>query len=56
MGDRDEEEELKMALRMSLHGSPPMQESPEAEARRKQRELIASLSAGGLRIPCNAPR
>ncbi|KQJ82594.1 ubiquitin carboxyl-terminal hydrolase MINDY-3 [Brachypodium distachyon] len=57
MGDRDEDEELQMALRMSLHGSPPAQpepkrskppstagESPEAEARRKQRELMAAAA------------
>ncbi|KAF7001759.1 hypothetical protein CFC21_017366 [Triticum aestivum] len=62
MGDRDEEEELQMALRMSLHGSPPAQpepkrskppspagESPEAEARRKQRELMAAAAEKRLR-------
>uniref|UniRef100_A0ACD5UA46 Uncharacterized protein n=2 Tax=Avena sativa TaxID=4498 RepID=A0ACD5UA46_AVESA len=62
MGDRDEEEELQMALRMSLHGSPPAQpepkrskppssagESPEAAARRKQRELMAAAAEKRLR-------
>ncbi|CAM0904679.1 unnamed protein product [Alopecurus aequalis] len=62
MGDRDEEEELQMALRMSLHGSPPAQpepkrskppspagESPEAESRRKQRELMAAAAEKRLR-------
>jgi ubiquitin carboxyl-terminal hydrolase MINDY-3/4 len=57
MGDREEDEELQMALRMSLQGSPPAQpepkrskppppaaESPEAEARRKQRELMAAAA------------
>lgn len=65
MGDRDEEEELQMALRMSLHGSPPAQpepkrskppgESPEAESRRKQRELMAAAAEKRLRsIPLRA--
>ncbi|KAM0901103.1 hypothetical protein ACQ4PT_020201 [Festuca glaucescens] len=62
MGDRDEEEELQMALRMSLHGSPPAQpepkrskppspagESPDAVARRKQRELMAAAAEKRLR-------
>ncbi|XP_066348116.1 LOW QUALITY PROTEIN: uncharacterized protein [Miscanthus floridulus] len=62
MGDREEDEELQMALRMSLQGSPPAQpepkrskppppaaESPEAEARRKQRELMAAAAEKRLR-------
>nr|CAB3484492.1 unnamed protein product [Digitaria exilis] len=62
MADREEDEELQMALRMSLQGSPPAQpepkrskppppvaESPEAEARRKQRELMAAAAEKRLR-------
>ncbi|XP_062184194.1 uncharacterized protein LOC133888095 [Phragmites australis] len=65
MADREEDEELQMALRMSLQGSPPAQpepepkrskppqppavESPEAEARRKQRELRAAAAEKRLR-------
>lgn len=60
MGDREEDEELQMALRMSLQGSPPAQpepkrskpptpESPEAAARRKQRELTAAAAEKRLR-------
>jgi hypothetical protein len=69
MGDRgDEEEELQMALRMSLHGSPPAQpepkrskppspagESPEAEARRKQRELVAAAAEKRRRSVASSP-
>ncbi|XP_051217307.1 uncharacterized protein [Lolium perenne] len=71
MGDRDEEEELQMALRMSLHGSPPAQpdpkrskppslpaggESPEAAARRKQRDLMAAAAEKRLRsLPSPQP-
>ncbi|TKW04361.1 hypothetical protein SEVIR_7G104000v4 [Setaria viridis] len=65
MADREEDEELQMALRMSLQGSPPAQPepkrskppppppaaelSPEAEARRKQRELMAAAAEKRLR-------
>jgi ubiquitin carboxyl-terminal hydrolase MINDY-3/4 len=63
MGDREEDEELQMALRMSLQGSPLAQpepkrskpppsstaESPEAEARRKQREVMAAAAEMRLR-------
>ncbi|XP_062225623.1 uncharacterized protein LOC133924201 [Phragmites australis] len=63
MGDREEDEELQMALRMSLQGSlpaqpepkrskpppPPDAEAPEAEARRKQRELTAAAAEKRLR-------
>ncbi|OEL14232.1 Protein FAM188A [Dichanthelium oligosanthes] len=62
MADREEDEELQMALRMSLQGSPPAQpepkrskppppaaESPEAEARLKQRELMAAAAEKRLR-------
>ncbi|RLM74770.1 hypothetical protein C2845_PM15G08090 [Panicum miliaceum] len=62
MADREEDEELQMALRMSLQGSPPAQpepkrskppppaaESPEAEERRKQRELMAAAAEKRLR-------
>ncbi|CAD6260880.1 unnamed protein product [Miscanthus lutarioriparius] len=62
MADREEDEKLQMALRMSLQGYPPAQpepkrskppppaaESPEAEARRKQRELMAAAAEKRLR-------
>ena len=68
MVDR-EEDDLQMALRMSLQGSPPeakrskpreiVEESPEARNRRLQRELMAAaaekrIRAAGDKIVCPA--
>ncbi|KAG8064456.1 hypothetical protein GUJ93_ZPchr0004g39315, partial [Zizania palustris] len=64
MGDREEDDDLQMALDMSLQGSPPAQPEPkrskppppagvsldmETEARRKQRELMAAAAEKRLR-------
>lgn len=58
MADRDEDD-LQMALRMSLQGSPPepkrskprdsVEESPEARNRRVQRELMAAAAEKRIR-------
>lgn len=62
MADR-EDEELQMALRMSLQSSPPeakrskpregAEESPEARNRRLQRELMASAAEKRIRATEN---